>query len=264
MKTYRLLASSLPGTPVPVLISVLISVLTVGPMGCEQKAAEPAAPAATTDGEQTDGEQTDGEAVAEGDSLDESPTDDPRDDVPEELLAAESALDGDLRTQRAELDNRLLATRTEAAELARAQRELDARLASIGDLERRLDQRLGIGKVARERRQERLTALAALISTMPPQAGAEVVANMSDEDAQHLLLAVSRKSDRRAAKLMALMPPERAAALGQLYLDSDPESVTVDPDAPTPAIPPPAAPPPAPSPPSSAPPAEAKATEANK
>ena len=54
---------------------------------------------------------------------------------------------------------------------------------------------------------------------MRPQAGANMLANMADEDAQGILLAISRDSDRKAAKILSLMPADRAAQLGQLYLD---------------------------------------------
>ena len=52
-----------------------------------------------------------------------------------------------------------------------------------------------------------------------------MVASLSDEDAQWILLTIARKSQRKAAKLMALMPTERAAQLSQLYLDLDPKAV---------------------------------------
>ena len=38
-------------------------------------------------------------------------------------------------------------------------------------------------------------------------------------------MSIARKNQRKAAKLMAAMPVERRAQLGQLYLDSDPKSV---------------------------------------
>ena len=82
-----------------------------------------------------------------------------------------------------------------------------------------------VGEVARQRRNERITALADLVASMTPQAGSDMVASLSDEDAQWILLTIARKSQRKAAKLMALMPTERAAQLSQLYLDLDPKAV---------------------------------------
>jgi flagellar motility protein MotE (MotC chaperone) len=147
------------------------------------------------------------------------------------LAEARSGLEQDLVAAAALREEERLAIATGQQALARAKAELDARLAAVEALEQRIDRRLGVGRVARERRQERITALSRLVSTMPPQAAAEMIARMSDAEAQAILVAVGQASDRRAAKLLALMPAERAAALSQLYLDSDPE-VVVPPEVP--------------------------------
>jgi flagellar motility protein MotE (MotC chaperone) len=142
------------------------------------------------------------------------------------LAQAHDDLAQDLAAAAALREEERLAVATSQQALARARAELDARLAAVEALEQRIDRRLGVGRVARERRQERISALSRLVSTMPPQAAAEMIARMSDAEAQAILVAVGQTSDRRAAKLLALMPAERAAALSQLYLDSDPEVVT--------------------------------------
>ncbi|MEE9384481.1 MAG: hypothetical protein V3V08_13840 [Nannocystaceae bacterium] len=149
---------------------------------------------------------------------------------PDEVRDAEHGVLTELRAQHKILEKQQLHLAKRDSDLRQLQNELESRMTNISDLERRLQAHLGIGKLARERRDERVSALADLIATMPPQAGAEIVAQMSDKDAQWLLLSVARKSDRKAAKLMALMPAERAAQLGQIYLDTDPESAVQDED----------------------------------
>ncbi|TPV95482.1 MAG: hypothetical protein B7733_09525 [Myxococcales bacterium FL481] len=141
------------------------------------------------------------------------------------MQQAEAELLDDLNARRAAWHKRQLKVAERDAALGALESELETRMNSIAELERRLQTQLGIGKLAQERRDERVASLADLIATMPPQSGAEIVAQMSDRDAQWLILAIARKSDRKAAKLLASMPADRAAALGQLYLDTDPDSI---------------------------------------
>ncbi|RMG99992.1 MAG: hypothetical protein D6705_01745 [Deltaproteobacteria bacterium] len=129
---------------------------------------------------------------------------------------------------------------TEArAEVERARKELDARLAGIDALSAELDERLGVGAEARKRRLSRIQTLAGLLAGMTPQAGASIVANMTDEDAKDVLLALAKENQRKASKLMAAMPPERAASLGERYLSRDPEAAQqlLEPPPPPPELP---------------------------
>lgn len=144
---------------------------------------------------------------------------------PDEVLGAERDIMGRIAQRSRALDERemSLATRSKAAQSL--EDELTARLDRIASLEKRLQDQVGVGEVARQRRNERITALADLVASMTPQAGSDMVASLSDEDAQWILLTIARKSQRKAAKLMALMPTERAAQLSQLYLDLDPKAV---------------------------------------
>lgn len=144
---------------------------------------------------------------------------------PDEVLGAERDIMGRIAQRSRALDERemSLATRSKAARSL--EDELTARLDRIAALEKRLQDQVGVGEVARQRRNERITALADLVASMTPQAGSDMVASLSDEDAQWILLTIARKSQRKAAKLMALMPTERAAQLSQLYLDLDPKAV---------------------------------------
>lgn len=144
---------------------------------------------------------------------------------PPEVTGAERDIMERITQRSRALDERelSLATRSKSAETLEG--ELEARLARINALEKRLQDQVGVGEVARQRRDARIESLAELVASMTPQAGSDMVASLSDEDAQWILLAVARKSQRKAAKLMALMPTERAAQLSQLYLDLDPKAV---------------------------------------
>lgn len=126
---------------------------------------------------------------------------------------------------RSALDAERLALDTRKAEVDAAMAELEARLGGIAELERRLDERIGAGETARQRKSQRIGVLAKLILSMPPQSAAAMVEKMSDEDAQALILQMSQENERKASKLLSAMPGERAAQLGQLYLDSDPKAV---------------------------------------
>jgi len=141
--------------------------------------------------------------------------------VPKEVEEAKKQLVGDLRKRSANLEDKKIALAQRSAELVSLQDELNHRLHNITELEARLQAQLGIGKAARARREERIASLAVLISTMPPQSGADLLAQMSDDDAQALLLAIALTSERKAAKVLAMMPSERAAQLGQIYLDNE-------------------------------------------
>ncbi len=144
---------------------------------------------------------------------------------PPEVTGAERDIMERITQRSRSLDERelSLATRSRSAETLEG--ELEARLARINALEKRLQDQVGVGEVARQRRDARIESLAELVASMTPQAGSDMVASLSDEDAQWILLAVARTSQRKAAKLMALMPTERAAQLSQLYLDLDPRAV---------------------------------------
>ena len=86
----------------------------------------------------------------------------------------------------------------------------------------------GLIQRAMERVEERVrklddevTALSELIVKMPPQAGGEIMSQMSDPDAHAILLAIARKDPRKAAGILAQMPATRAAQLSQQYLNTE-------------------------------------------
>ena len=132
--------------------------------------------------------------------------------------SAELQVLAELRTKQKEIEEKWLALAKRDSEIKKIDGELDTRLSNITQLEERLERLLGIGRAAQNRRSERVSALAELISSMPPQSGAEIMAKMSDIDAQAILLAIAQKSERKAAKILAMMPSERAAQLGQKYI----------------------------------------------
>lgn len=145
--------------------------------------------------------------------------------TPPEVVDTEKLVIERLEDRRDDLDARALALAKRNKRLEQLESEIDTRLGNIEHLEKRLQTQLGIGKVAHERRDERIAALSELVATMTPQAGADLVAKLGDRDAQWILMSIARKNQRKAAKLMAAMPSDRAAQLGQLYLDTDPKSV---------------------------------------
>jgi len=145
--------------------------------------------------------------------------------TPPEVVDAERLVLQRLEDRRDDLDARELSLAKRTKSLDELDAEIETRLGNITKLEQRLQTQLGIGKVAHERRDERISALSELVATMTPQAGADLVSQLGDRDAQWILMSIARKNQRKAAKLMAAMPPDRAAQLGQLYLDSDPKSV---------------------------------------
>lgn len=242
--------------PVASFFFVLAFATTLTACGGDEPLLPAAAPAPEGQDEDADRESETGDTGDE-EIAPAANSDGVRSGAPSEVRDAEAMVLEDLRGRREAWHKRQLEVAERDAALDALEGELSTRMNTISDLERRLSTQLGIGKQAQERRDERVGSLADLIATMPPQAGAEIVAQMSDKDAQWLLLAIARKSDRKAAKLMALMPPDRAAALGQLYIDTDPDSVVQkgelgqDPSANLPAppaatpTPPPNTPPPA-------------------
>lgn len=238
--------SSFRGTwPASVLASLLLA-----------SACSSGARAGTPDDEIAGGSSGEADAI-EGDAeLQDEDGEAALEPTPDERTAAAAKVDAalDAAISRGEADR--LAVAQQRNELAAVSAELDARLTSIAGLEGRIDELLGAGKAERERRRERVDLLANLIATMSPQAAATMLAQMSDAQAQDLLFAVAQSDKRKAAKLIATMPPGRAAAIGQRYLSRDaaaPEEVAppAEPvDAtkmpPPPAAPEPAAPPAAP------------------
>jgi len=207
-----------------------------------------AAPSDENDDDEAEANDDDGEAANE-------PTADER-------SAAAAKVDAALETAKSRGEADRLVIAQQRNELAVVSTEIDARLMSIAGLENRIDELLGAGKAERERRGERVDLLANLIATMSPQAAATMLAQMSDAQAQDLLFSVAQGDKRKAAKLIATMPPSRAAAIGQRYLTRDatsPEEVAGD----TPAAAPEATkvPPPPPADPPAAPAAAAAAAE---
>lgn len=181
----------------------------------------------------------DADADAASPEGDTTPGDTPGDDAPDpfaleahdpgqrpmEVTNAERDVMERIAHRSRTLDERELSLAARSQSANTLETELQSRLDRISELEKRLQDQVGVGEVARQRRDARITALADLVASMTPQAGSDMVASLSDEDAQWILLAIARKSQRKAAKLMALMPTERAAQLGQLYLDLDPKAV---------------------------------------
>lgn len=145
--------------------------------------------------------------------------------VDQEMAAAKEKVDAAIAkaSDRGELER--LAIAQQRNELDQAKAEVEARLGSVATLESRIDEILGAGKVEREHRRERVDMLANLVATMSPTAAATMLAQMSDAQAQDLLFAVAQNDKRKAAKLIATMPPDRAAAIGQRYLTRDPEAI---------------------------------------
>jgi flagellar motility protein MotE (MotC chaperone) len=156
-------------------------------------------------------------------SLDDDPDDASKD--PPELELARANVDAAIAASADRGETERVALAQQRNELTALQTELDARLAGVDKLEGRIDELLGAGKVAEDRRAERTDLLANLIASMSPQAAATVLAQMSDAEAQELLFAVAQSDKRRAAKLIATMPAGRAAAIGQRYLSRDPKAI---------------------------------------
>ena len=200
--------------------------------GCSTAArAEPEAIAAA-------GSESGGEPEPLGDDELDAPEDE-RSDEPAELEAAREKVDAAIAAAADRGEAERLAIAQQKNELTALQTELDARLAGVERLEGKIDELLGAGKVAEDRRRERTDLLATLIASMSPQSAATVLAQMSDAEAQDLLFAVAQSDKRRAAKLIATMPAGRAAAIGQRYLSKDPKAVDES-EAP-PKLPPPSA-----------------------
>jgi len=175
---------------------------------------------ARVDAESTEGSE--GAAIEETEALHDG-TEMPVEPI--DAPTAEAEIDAAIAAARDRAEEDRLALARQKSELDALTRELDARLAGIEQLEQRLDALVGVGKVAQERRRERIDVLANLLATMPPQAAATMLAQMSDVDAQELVLAVAQNDKRKAAKLIATMPAGRAAEIGQRYLRRDPKAL---------------------------------------
>lgn len=202
------------------LAPVALTSAALAMVACQATEHAPAGDATGTGGEEL---AAAGHASDDDEDL-EFEVDDPG-GTPVEVVDSERLLMTKLEDRRDDLDERELALARRSKELDDLDAEIDTRLGNISRLEKRLQEQLGIGKVAHQRRDERIAALSELVATMTPQAGADLVAQLGDADAQWILMSIARKNQRKAAKLMAAMPSDRAAQLGQLYLDSDPKSV---------------------------------------
>ena len=201
-----------------VIAPYLMLLIACSPTARAQADAEPVAIDPSADAS-TGAVGADGDGQALDDEFDVDASRVPQDG---EVAAATARVDAalDAAKGRGEMDR--LAAAQQRNELDAVGAELDARLASIAALEGRIDEMLGAGKVEREHRRERVDLLANLIATMSPQAAATMLAQMSDAQAQDLLFSVAQSDKRKAAKLIATMPPSRAAAIGQRYLTRDP------------------------------------------
>lgn len=142
-------------------------------------------------------------------------------DRPQVVKDASTRITEDYRSRLMDLQEQHVALNRKSQELTTASKDLMAKLDEISALEDRLQRELGIGKARQEYRGQRIKSLAALIMTMPPQSGARILSNMSERDAQEIVLGMAQKSERKAAKLLAQMPPNKAAELGQRYLSAD-------------------------------------------
>jgi flagellar motility protein MotE (MotC chaperone) len=217
-------------TPKPNLVLLLAFIAAAcggeARAGLEQAEAPPAAavaPAAA--GESSGDEGVEPLEVDDDDALEDAEADSAAPTVDHELAAAKELVDAAIAraSDRGELER--LAIAQQRNELDQASAEVQARLTAIDTLEARVDEILGAGKVEREHRRERVDMLANLVATMSPTAAATMLAQMSDAQAQDLLFAVAQSDKRKAAKLIATMPAERAAAIGQRYLTKDPEAI---------------------------------------
>jgi flagellar motility protein MotE (MotC chaperone) len=190
--------------------------------GCQGEAEQVEEAVAENEGASTGDAEDDLEfeepAEVAGEAAEGAPQAEARERVEQSVAASRLTLEG----ERLELDTR-------KAEIDAAAAELEARLSGIAELERRLDERIGAGETARQRKAQRIGVLAKLILSMPPQSAATMVGKMSDEDAQALVLQMSRENERKASKLLSAMAGERAAQIGQLYLDRDPKALDVEP-----------------------------------
>ncbi len=186
--------------------------------------------------------------------------------TPAELAAAAEEIDAAIAAARSRHEEDRLVVERERHEFEALKAELETRLRTVDDLEGRIDRMLGAGKIAADRKRERTDVLANLIATMPPAAAATMLAQMSDTEAQSLLFSVALADKRKAAKLIAGLPPARAAAIGTRYLERDPaalEPARNDLPPAAPVAPPPLPTPPAPTPTSPTPSAPAAETPAS-
>lgn len=148
---------------------------------------------------------------------------------PAVLAEVGKAIETSLSAKQLALEEESLRLAQQRAEFEATQAEFAKRLEEVRGLEKRLDERLGVGEKARQRREQRIAALAKLLLAMQPQNAADMVANMPDEDAQELLLIMAQENERKASKLLSAMPGERAAVLGRLYIERDPKMLLAKP-----------------------------------
>lgn len=147
------------------------------------------------------------------------------------LVEVDGALKTSLAAKQQTLEEESLRLAQQRAEFEATQAEFTKRLDEVRSLEKRLDERLGVGEKARQRREQRIAALAKLLLNMQPQSAADMVTKMPDQDAQELLLIMAHENERKASKLLSAMPGERAAVLGRLYIERDPKTLLTKPQA---------------------------------
>lgn len=165
----------------------------------------------------------------------EDPLDEKQDSAQVQAVReAQKKVTEDMTAVRSKMDARRIEIDKKKAAIDGTKAELDKRLESITSLEKRLQELLGEGEIATRRRAERIGLLSKLMLSMPPQAAATMVAGLTDEDAQEIVLAMSRENERKASKLLSAMEAERASQLGQLYLDRDPKALTAGDKTPNP------------------------------
>src|SRR5690606_25281067 len=104
--------------------------------------------------------------------------------VPSEVREAQAKVDEALLTRQHRLETETLTLAQERAEFEAMRAAFDKQMNEIQALEKRLDERIGVGEKARQRRMQRIGALAKLLLNMQPQNAADMVAKMSNEDAQ--------------------------------------------------------------------------------
>lgn len=211
------------------MFALLVLVGLAGACGKKVESASPATasaagePTASVDLD-TDGAAAKAPATDDEFEFDEVPETEAGGPTPPAFKEAQARIETALQNRRHQLEVDTLALAHAKAELQTTKAAFEAQMNEIQALEKRLDERLGLGEKARQRRAERIGALAKLLLNMQPQSAADMIAKMSNDDAQDLLLTMAQESERKASKLLSAMSGERAAELGQLYIDSDPKA----------------------------------------
>ncbi len=140
-------------------------------------------------------------------------TDPPRPAGPP-ISESERALLLDLRGRRAELEAQAAAIAAREAALAAAEQRLTARVAELGDLQRRLE------ALEAERRTHDETNWRGLVKMYESMKPRDAAAIFNDLDLPVLLPVLDRMKESKAASVLAAMQPERArqvtAELAQL------------------------------------------------